>query len=343
MSTNQSELFKIGRFTITTVGVTVNGTPTVEEWQQVLHVAGRARSGVQWAIGDLLAYGEERKFDEDAYAEAMEATGLKRGTLMNLKSISRAFPPGAASRSNLSWSHHALVAGFDEDERADLLSRAARENLSWEELRGIARAARQANRVQAQAWPKGTYGLIYANPVWSRDASLVEAEWDLRADCPPLTTDELSALAPQVQAAAAPSCVLYLWAPPEKVASGEAADVLRAWGFSGRTCMVWVQEFLGPGVWTRRRHDLLLIATRGNPVPPSEDERPDSVIEEDRLPAHAKPAEVEELLEGLFPLVPKLAMFTTAERHGWTAWGYESVNRRADSRAVRIREAEVAV
>lgn len=335
----QMELFKVNAFTFTEQGVTASGTPTVEEWSQALYVAGKARSGVQWGIGELLLYGDMRKFDEDVYENAMEATGLKRGTLMNMKSLAKTFP--RHKRFDLSWSHHALVAGLEEDEAKALLRRASSQNLSWEELRAIAREARHAKRVREQDWPTGTYGLILADPSWTYEAGAVDPTRDVNNQYPPMPTDQIMALSPRIQAIAAPSVVLYMWATSAKMVSGEAVDVLRAWGFTGKSTQVWVKDIQGMGYWARQRHEHLIIATRGNPVPPAEDVRPDSVITAPRRDHSQKPDAVYVQLERIYPGVPRIELFARPPfREGWEHWGNEELVDPAEAeRGIRVREA----
>jgi N6-adenosine-specific RNA methylase IME4 len=120
---------------------------------------------------------------------------------------------------------------------------------------------------------------------------------------------------------AASDCLLYLWVTSPLVPAG--VRVVEAWGFEYRTCMIWVKDKIGPGYWTRQRHELLFIATRGNPATPEPALRPDSVLHAPRTRHSAKPVQVHELLERLYPAVPKLELFARAPRPGWTVWGDE--------------------
>src|SRR5690606_19179833 len=102
-------------------------------------------------------------------------------------------------------------------------------------------------------------------------------------------------------------------------------QVIDAWGFDYRTCMVWVKDRIGMGYYARQRHELLLIAKRGNfPVPDPED-RPDSVIDAPLGQHSAKPDVVYELIERMYPTVErKVELFARRPRDGWAAWGNQA-------------------
>ena len=89
--------------------------------------------------------------------------------------------------------------------------------------------------------------------------------------------------------------------------------------------MVWVKDLMGMGCWARQRHELLLIAVRGHPVPPDENDRPDSVILAPRREHSEKPGEVAELLHRLYPGVPKVELFARQGRPGWDSWGNQAL------------------
>ena len=117
--------------------------------------------------------------------------------------------------------------------------------------------------------------------------------------------------------------MLYLWVPAPKLY--EACSVVDAWGFDYRTCGVWLKDRLGLGYWFRQRHEQLFVAVRGNPVPPADNDRPDSVIEAPRGEHSQKPSVVAEMLDRIFPGVPKVELFARQARPDWTAWGNEAL------------------
>ena len=103
----------------------------------------------------------------------------------------------------------------------------------------------------------------------------------------------------------------------------EALEVIAAWGFEYKSSLVWVKPSIGPGVWLRNRHELLLVAQRGGYPPPEPDERADSVLEAPRGRHSQKPERVYELLERMYPSASKLELFARRGWPGWAVWGNE--------------------
>jgi N6-adenosine-specific RNA methylase IME4 len=120
---------------------------------------------------------------------------------------------------------------------------------------------------------------------------------------------------------AAEWAVLFLWATVPHLR--EAFQVLDAWGFEYVSNMAWVKDGIGLGQWVRNRHELLLIATRGNFPKPQEGDRPDSVIEAARREHSRKPDQAYEIIEAMYPGLPRIELFARHRREGWDAWGNE--------------------
>lgn len=120
----------------------------------------------------------------------------------------------------------------------------------------------------------------------------------------------------------AEDAVLFLW----RVASmpQEALEVVRAWGFTPKTEIVWRKttkfgkRAFGMGRIVRAEHETCLIATRGRPQIQSKKVRStfDAVVG-----VHsAKPEAIYEIIESLYP-GPYLSVFDRRERDGWTCVG----------------------
>lgn len=167
--------------------------------------------------------------------------------------------------------------------------------------------------------PQGKFSVFYADPPWQYDFSLT-ANRQIENHYPTMTVEEICRL--PIGEMANEDAVIYLWGTNPKLL--EAVAVLAAWGFEYKTNMVWVKPQIGGGYWARQRHELLLIATRGAFSPPPPAIRPHSVIEAPRMAHSAKPLEVAELLETLYPSAPKVELFCRAPRPGWTAWGNQA-------------------
>jgi N6-adenosine-specific RNA methylase IME4 len=157
------------------------------------------------------------------------------------------------------------------------------------------------------------FELIYADPPWqlgNPDSAYAPEQY-----YPTLPLDEIAAL----PVPAADDALLYLWAVNSHLP--DALYAMQAWAFEYRSCEVWVKPSIGMGVWTRNRHELLLIGRKGNASPAPRKRLLDSVIEAPRTRHSEKPTAVYERLERLYPHRSKLELFARAARPGWQAWG----------------------
>jgi N6-adenosine-specific RNA methylase IME4/ParB-like chromosome segregation protein Spo0J len=118
------------------------------------------------------------------------------------------------------------------------------------------------------------------------------------------------------------NAVLFLWVTNPMVPDG--LQVVRAWGFSYKTNIVWVKDkaTTGLGNYLRGKHELLFIATRGSFVP-EKAKRPESVIVAPREEHSRKPGKVFGLIEKLYPGQKYLELFSRSKRNGWKCWGSE--------------------
>jgi len=90
--------------------------------------------------------------------------------------------------------------------------------------------------------------------------------------------------------------------------------------------MCWVKDKIGMGYYARNRHELLLIAKRGNMPVPQPSDRPDSVVSAPRQAHSAKPDEFYAIIERMYPGVPKIELFSRGKRDGWAVWGNQLEN-----------------
>ena len=180
--------------------------------------------------------------------------------------------------------------------------------------RQLERDKRHANAGVAPPFPRGRFQLIYADPPWQLGNP--DSDYAPEQYYPTLPLEEIAAL----RVPSAKDALLYLWAVNSHLP--DALAVMEAWGFEYRGCEVWVKPSIGMGVWTRNRHELLLIGRKGNASPAPRRRLLDSVIEAPRGAHSEKPAVVYERLEHLYPNLSKLELFARGTpRRGWNAWG----------------------
>ena len=77
----------------------------------------------------------------------------------------------------------------------------------------------------------------------------------------------------------------------------------------------------------RGQHELLFIATRGDMPCPLQANRLPSVINSPRREHSRKPDKAYELIEGMYPGLPKIELFARERRCGWECWGNEVTSR----------------
>lgn len=220
------------------------------------------------------------------------------------------------------------MANIPEEEFEQAIGQAkiAGQELTRTMLHKIAKEQQQAERREERIAKVvdplnaiGRFPLIYADPPWQYDFSVDDAD-QIENHYPTMTLDEMCEL--PVNDAATDDCVLLLWATSPKLK--EAIMVLNAWGFTYRTCAIWDKEWIGPGYYFRQRHEILLVGTRGSLPVPLPFNRPDSVFAERRTKHSKKPAIAYQLIERMYPELPKLELFAREAREGWRAWGNEA-------------------
>lgn len=122
----------------------------------------------------------------------------------------------------------------------------------------------------------------------------------------------------------AADAVLFMW----RVAAmqEEALRLVRAWGFTLKSELVWLKttkngkRWFGMGRYVRAEHETCLIATRGRPVIKSRSVRSTFAAEAGRH--SAKPERFFEIVEQLCD-GPYVELFARRHRPGWTCLGNE--------------------
>lgn len=133
-------------FTLTAVGVEVEGQPTIEEWRTAMQFIDRAASASMWWHGDMLRYGEATYGELASQDDGDEKYDYK--TLRNAKYVAENVPM-SRRRDTLSFGHHEVVAPLSPDQQVKWLDQAESETLTRSELRRVVADARAG--VQALA------------------------------------------------------------------------------------------------------------------------------------------------------------------------------------------------
>jgi N6-adenosine-specific RNA methylase IME4 len=161
------------------------------------------------------------------------------------------------------------------------------------------------------------YPLIYMDPPWPWKAWSQDTSMDRAPMYPTMTMEDIFAL----KIPAADDCVLWLWttAPLDRMAH----KLIEALGFQARTHIIWNKGGFGTGFWVRGQHEILHIAVKGKIPAPAPGTQPRSVIQAKPGKHSEKPEVFAQMIEEMFPTLPKLEMFARKKRPGWAAWGNE--------------------
>lgn len=172
------------------------------------------------------------------------------------------------------------------------------------------------------------YKVLCADPPWQFSDRLPGKTRGAERNYPCLSVEEICRFPLPPLAS---DCVLFLW----RVASMPQAglDVIRMWGFTPKTELIWLKKTVNGGRWfgmgrtLRAEHETCIVATRGRPQAKNHSTRTTFVTDLGGLSAeigrHSEKPEkfysiVEELFDG-----PYCELFARRQRPGWTCLGNE--------------------
>ncbi len=299
-------------------GLILNEDLTKDEWHDIGGILKTMEGCIQFWIGDWLCHGE-KKWGE-MYKEAEDITGLDNGTLRNMKSVAASVDLSLRS-DNLTFEHHKLVAPLPPEKQEKFLELAEKKDMTVSELRQAVREGKHDDK-EAQPFPKGKFEIIYMDPPWKYDKDEEYFGQDVEKHYPTMTYDQLLEL--PVKTLAYKDCVLYLWTTAPKLNWG--IDLLRAWGFDYKTCLIWNKVKHNMGFYASIRHEILLIGGVGQSSPTDKKyaNQTNSIYTEERTEHSRKPDYYYEMIEKMHPTkTHKIELFQRRERKGWTGWGNE--------------------
>ncbi|MGB2984826.1 MAG: MT-A70 family methyltransferase [Phycisphaerae bacterium] len=173
----------------------------------------------------------------------------------------------------------------------------------------------------------GRYGTILVDPPWrfSNRTGKMAPEHKRLHRYSTMSFSEIGLL--PVAKHAREKSHLYLWCPNALVAEG--LEVLKAWGFTYKTNLVWykVRKDGGPdgrgvGFYFRNVTELVLFGVRGSLRTLAPGRRQVNIMVSRKQEHSRKPDEIYELIEACSP-GPFLELFAREEVPRWTQWGDE--------------------
>jgi N6-adenosine-specific RNA methylase IME4 len=175
----------------------------------------------------------------------------------------------------------------------------------------------------------GSFGSILADPPWRFDnrTGKMAPEHQRLLRYPTMELDEIMAL--PVKSIAAEGSHLYLWVPNALIAEG--LEVMKSWGFTYKTNLVWYKirkdggpDGRGVGFYFRNVTELILFGIRGNLRTLQPGRRQVNIITSRKREHSRKPDQLYKIIEACSP-GPYLELFARHPRPGWYQWGNEVV------------------
>jgi N6-adenosine-specific RNA methylase IME4 len=281
-----------------------------EHWVAVGQALRGMTEHIQWWWGDWVSFGE-RAYGEK-YSQAVDDTGLKPQTLMNMAWVASRFQ--VSRRREVSWSHHADVAALEPQQQDEWPGRVQAGNWTRQQLREELRRARRL-AAAATPIPTGLYATIVIDPPWPYEERADDDTHRGRLPYPSMSLDDIGA----IKIPAAEDCILWLWTT--NAFMHEAFHVLDAWGFEHKGILTWEKDRMGLGSWLRNQTEHCLLAVRGKPKVTLTNRT--TILHGPRREHSRKPDEFFDLVEALCP-EPRLEMFARQQRPGWTVHGNET-------------------
>ncbi|MDO8722233.1 MAG: MT-A70 family methyltransferase [Syntrophales bacterium] len=176
---------------------------------------------------------------------------------------------------------------------------------------------------------QGAFSTILADPPWRFEnrTGKMAPEHQRLLRYPTMTLEEILEL--PIGRFAAANSHLYLWVPNALIAEG--LEVMKRWGFTYKTNLVWykIRKDHGPdgrgvGFYFRNVTELVLFGIRGNmrTLPPGR--RQVNLLSSRKREHSRKPDQSYDLIEACSP-GPYLELFARHPRRGWYQWGNEDV------------------
>lgn len=298
------------------------------------HLSESQRGMVAAKLADMPRHRPENKSANlrTSQVEAAEMLNVSERTVNTAKKVQATGTPElqeAVEQGRISVSAAADVASLPPEEQPEVVAKGEKEILQRaKEIRAAKTEARKKERMDNLAnISKGNeelsvakqYPVIYCDPPW-RYEHAESSSREIENHYPTMSLEEICQL--PVSDLAYKDAVLFMWATSPKLA--ESLEVVKAWGFTYRTCAVWDKQKIGMGYYFRQQHELLLVATRGSIPAPAPSDRPASVFSYPRGKHSSKPLEIYDVINSMYPQIGKIELFCRTPQPGWDVWGNQS-------------------
>jgi len=268
-------------------------------------------------ISETVSENGNEKEKNDARKEASEKFKVSEWKVRTVQEIQKKAPEvyDRLGSGDLHIHEAKIIAQLPEDKRKTVLEKKLETN---ENVRAIIQVINNTEKNQnVKPVPEGKFSIIYADPPWKFESSSSSTR-AVENHYPTLELEKIK----EIKVPADDNAILFLWTPALEIEG--ALEVMKAWGFSYRTSMVWVKDKIGLGFYVRMKHEFLLIGIKGDGIgTPLPENRPESVIFAERTEHSKKPDIFYEIIEKMYPKHSKIELFARSKREGWEVWGNE--------------------
>ena len=184
---------------------------------------------------------------------------------------------------------------------------------------GMLRVAQKLHRpgeTDTPSLPSDKYRVLYADCPWQYGNKGLDEYGHAERHYPTMSIKELCNL--DVSSLAEDNSVLFFWVTSPFLE--DAFKVIKSWGFSYKTSMVWNKDAHNFGHYVSVRHELLLICVRGSCTPDIKELLP-SVVTIKRTTHSTKPEEFRAMIDKMYPRGKRIELFSRQKADGWMAWG----------------------
>jgi len=169
------------------------------------------------------------------------------------------------------------------------------------------------------------YQIIYADPPWDYRGQLQhtgsggDTTGGAVRHYPTMSGHELASM--DVPGICDPlQSLLFMWSSNPHLP--EALHLMGAWGFKWATvAFVWDKHKVNPGYYTMSQVELCLVGKRGRIPQPRGARNVRQFVSSPRGAHSAKPEEVRQRIEQMFPTQDKIELFARSKTPGWDYWG----------------------